>query len=84
MSGTESGSIQAGNKRSYLQTWADPNDRVRGVDDLAHGRGERQERGEPLPGPLPDRDGCGVLAAQLALTQGQQRHLGCGDRGWAV
>src|SRR5215213_709798 len=39
-------------------------DRVRGVDHSAHRRRERQERDEPLPGPLPDRDRGRILAAQ--------------------
>ena len=47
-------------------------DRVGGVDDPAQGRGEGQEGGVPLPGPLPRRRRLRVLAARVGLAEGVQ------------
>lgn len=60
--------------------------RVGGVDDAAQCRRERQERDEPLPGPLPHPHRVGV-----AHPQGRGREVGQGRRrlprwrpcGWA-
>lgn len=45
-------------------------DRVGGVGDPAQGRGEGQEGGVPLPGPLPRRRRLRVLAARVGLAEG--------------
>jgi hypothetical protein len=48
-------------------------DAVGGIQQLADGRAERQERREGVPGVFPDPDGLGVLLAQRAGREAGQR-----------